>query len=74
MPPRWAQVDPLKDTEATVAEIEAGLTSRAKAVAERGWNIETLDAEISADRAREAGLGLNFGAAATPSKDAPANA
>ncbi len=47
--PRPPQVDPLKDTAATVAEIEAGLTSRRKAVAERGWNIADLDAEISAD-------------------------
>ncbi|MCK9550888.1 phage portal protein [Aquamicrobium sp.] len=47
--PRPLQVDPLKDTQATVAEIEAGLTSRRKAVAERGWVLEDLDAEISAD-------------------------
>lgn len=60
LPPRWAQVDPQKDTEATIAEINAGLTSRKKAVAERGWNIDDLDAEIAADKAREAGLGLNF--------------
>jgi lambda family phage portal protein len=47
--PRPPQVDPLKDTEATVAEIDAGLTSRRKAVAERGWVLEDLDAEIAAD-------------------------
>jgi capsid protein len=43
------QVDPLKDTQATVAELEAGLTSRRKAVAERGWALEDLDSEIAAD-------------------------
>lgn len=62
LPPRWQQVDPLKDTEATVAEIEAGLTSRKKAVAERGWNIDELDSEIAADRQREASNGLSFAA------------
>lgn len=49
LPPKPMQVDPLKDTQATVAEIEAGLTSRRKAVAERGWSIEQLDEEIAAD-------------------------
>ncbi|NRP70194.1 hypothetical protein ILFOPFJJ_01072 [Ensifer psoraleae] len=49
LPPKPLQVDPLKDTQATVAEIEAGLTSRRKAVAERGWSIEQLDEEIAAD-------------------------
>ena len=43
------QVDPLKDVQATVAELEAGLTSRRKAVAERGWALEDLDAEREAD-------------------------
>jgi lambda family phage portal protein len=50
LPPRPMQVDPLKDTQATVAEIEAGLTSRRKAVAERGWVLEDLDAEIASER------------------------
>jgi lambda family phage portal protein len=49
LPPKPMQVDPLKDTQATVAELEAGLTSRRKAVAERGWALEDLDAEIAAD-------------------------
>ncbi|MEC5321759.1 phage portal protein [Aurantimonas sp. A3-2-R12] len=50
LPPKPMQVDPLKDTQATVAEIEAGLTSRRKAVAERGWSIEQLDEEIAAEK------------------------
>ncbi|MDP4033137.1 MAG: phage portal protein, partial [Pseudorhodobacter sp.] len=49
LPPRPLQVDPLKDVQATVAELEAGLTSRKKAVAERGWALPDLDAEIAAD-------------------------
>ena len=60
LPPKPLQVDPLKDTEATVAEIDAGLTSRRKAVAERGWDVDALDAEIAADAAREAKLDLPF--------------
>lgn len=60
LPPRPMQVDPLKDTEATVAEIAAGLTSRRKAVAERGWDVNDLDTEIAADHARETALALNF--------------
>ena len=49
LPPRPLQVDPLKDTQATIAELEAGLTSRKKAIAERGWALADLDAEIAAD-------------------------
>ncbi len=49
LPPKPMQVDPLKDTQATVAELDAGLTSRRKAVAERGWALEDLDSEIAAD-------------------------
>ncbi|WP_238366274.1 phage portal protein [Mesobacterium pallidum] len=48
LPPKPMQVDPLKDVQATVAELEAGLTSRRKAVAERGWALEDLDSEIAA--------------------------
>jgi lambda family phage portal protein len=50
LPPRPLQVDPLKDISATKAELEAGLTSRRKAVAERGWILEDLEAEIAAER------------------------
>lgn len=50
LPPRPLQVDPLKDIQATVAELEAGLTSRRKAAAERGWSLEDLDAEIQAEK------------------------
>jgi len=42
-------VDPLKDVQATIAELEAELTSRKKALAERGWVLADLDAETAAD-------------------------
>lgn len=50
LPPRPLQVDPLKDINATKAELDAGLTSRRKAVAERGWILEDLDAEIESEK------------------------
>lgn len=60
LPPAWQQVDPQKAVEADAAELAAGLTSRRKLVAARGWSIADLDQEIAADRAREATLGLKF--------------
>jgi lambda family phage portal protein len=49
LPPKPMQVDPIKQVQADVAELEAGLTSRRKLVAERGWNLADLDREIAAD-------------------------
>lgn len=59
-PPPQQWVDPLKDAEAEAAAIAAGLKSRRQAVAEQGYDVEVLDAEIAADRAREKSLGLAF--------------
>ncbi len=61
LPPRPMQVDPMKDTQALIAQIDAGLTSRRQAVASLGWNVAELDAEIAADRERAAALKLTFG-------------
>lgn len=60
IPPAQPWVDPLKDANATVALMKAGLMSRRQAVAQLGYSIDELDSEIAADRAREADLGLNF--------------
>ena len=49
LPPAFQQVDPAKQVQADVAELEAGLTSRRKLVAQRGWALEDLDSEIAAD-------------------------
>jgi lambda family phage portal protein len=65
--PGFAWVDPLKDAEAEGTAIAAGLMSRRQAVAARGYDVEALDAEIAADNARAAKLGLVF-TAPTPSK------
>lgn len=59
-PPRQPWVDPLKDAEAEAVLIAAGLKSRRQAVAEQGYDVEALDAEIAADHAREKALGLSF--------------
>lgn len=59
-PPRFPTVDPQKEAEAIREELSMGLISRRQAVAERGFNVEELDAEIAADREREKRLGLSF--------------
>lgn len=66
--PRALQVDPIKDVQALREMLDSGLMSRRQAVAEQGWDIEALDAEIAADREREAALGLSFGATAAKSE------
>lgn len=43
--PRPQQVDPLKDAEATEKHIAMGLTTKARAIAELGWNPDDLDEE-----------------------------
>lgn len=74
IPPRWDWVDPLKDIQAQLLAIEAGLLSRRKAVEATGYDIEEIDRENAADRDRAVKLGLNYraspgetqGARATP--------
>ena len=69
--PAQPWIDPAKDAQALETLMGAGLMSRRQAVAERGWSVEAVDAEIAADREREAALGLNFAAAPKPiSKEA----
>jgi capsid protein len=52
--PEWLMpapppVDALKQVEADAAELAAGLTSRRKLVAARGWDLAQLDAELAAE-------------------------
>ncbi|MBN8957923.1 MAG: phage portal protein, partial [Rhizobiales bacterium] len=52
-------------------QIRAGLKSRSQSIAERGYDIEEVDAAIAADRAREERLGLAFDSAVQePAKEA----
>lgn len=72
IPPAFPWVDPAKDIQAEVDAITFGITSRRAVVAARGRNLEELDAEIAADRAREQALGLTFSATAPQRKELPA--
>jgi lambda family phage portal protein len=60
LPPRWEWVDPLKDTQAEILAIGAGLKSRTQALSERGYDPEQVDGEIKADQEREKAMGLSF--------------
>jgi len=81
IPPRWDWVDPLKDIQAQLLGINAGLMSRRKAVEATGYDIEEIDRENAADAERAANLGLIYstspgetqGARATPTKKADPN-
>ncbi|WP_234450942.1 phage portal protein [Paracoccus sp. MC1862] len=74
IPPRWDWVDPLKDIQAQVLAMGAGITSRRKVVEATGYDIEEVDRENAADAQRAAVLGLGYrtssgetqGARATP--------
>jgi lambda family phage portal protein len=60
VPQGWQWIDPEKEFKAVVLAIRAGLMSRAEAVAELGYDIETIDREIAADNARADALDLVF--------------
>ena len=76
IPPRWDWVDPLKDIQAQVLAMEAGITSRRKVVEATGYDVEEVDRENAVDAKRAADLGLRYrtspgetqGARATPAK------
>jgi capsid protein len=82
IPPRWDWVDPLKDIQAQVLAMEAGITSRRKVVEATGYDIEEVDRENAADAARVKELGLSYktnrgetqGARATPQPEPDPNA
>jgi lambda family phage portal protein len=61
LPSRWDWVDPLKDINAEISQIRAGLKSRTQAISERGYDAEEVDQQIAAERKREQALGLEFG-------------
>lgn len=68
LPTKWDWVDPLKDANAEIAQIEAGLKSRSQAIAERGYDAEQVDREIAAEHARERALGLDFRRPGSPAQ------
>ena len=68
LPTKWDWVDPLKDANAEIAQIEAGLKSRTQAIAERGYDAEQVDAEIARERDREHRLGLDIRRPGSPAQ------
>ena len=68
LPTKWDWVDPLKDANAEISQIEAGLKSRTQAIAERGYDAEQVDAEIARERDREKRLGLDFRRPGSPAQ------
>ena len=76
IPPRWDWVDPLKDIQAQVLAMEAGIISRRKVVEATGYDVEEIDRENAADAKRAGDMGLSYrtspgetqGARATPTR------
>lgn len=58
-PHGWQYIHPVQDVQGKALEVEKGFRSRASVVAERGDDIETVDAERQSDDQREEDLGLN---------------
>lgn len=67
---RWDWVDPLKDINAAVTAIEAGLSTRSEVIGNKGGNYEDVMTELHYEAGFEAKLDLNFGAA-QPSTQKP---
>ena len=75
LPRGWAWVDPLKDSQAAIIDIAAGLDSHSRVVAERGDDFEEICEEISQDEkiAAKYGVKINLNPPARPStQDNPA--
>ena len=76
IPPRWDWVDPLKDIQAQVLAMEAGIISHRKVVEATGYDVEEIDRENAADAKRVGDMGLTYrtspgetqGARATPTR------
>jgi lambda family phage portal protein len=65
-PPPFGSVDPKKDAETELIEIEGGLRSRREVVAARGSDLDDLSDEIAADDRMLAQKGLTFRSPASP--------
>ncbi|MBJ3774342.1 phage portal protein [Acuticoccus mangrovi] len=71
LPPHWPSVDPVKDAQAAVLDLNAGLRSRSELVAERGLDAEELDRQIAADAERARALGITLGATGASIEESP---
>lgn len=54
----WQSVEPFKETQSDLLEIEGKLASRREKIAERGRNIDDVDEELEEDNASAAAHGL----------------
>ena len=59
-PDGWPWVDPVKDQTAEQMAVRNGFKSREEVIAERGGDIEEIDASIAESNARADSLGLVF--------------
>lgn len=58
--PAWAYIQPVQDAQADEIRIRSGLTTRTRAVRERGYDVRKLDKERAADDQRADELKLVF--------------
>lgn len=71
--PKQAWIDPLKDAQAEVIAISAGIMSPRESITARGYDIEQVYAEIAADKALAKRLGLTFTAIGANNRPVPVN-
>ncbi len=59
---RWGLIDPLKDVMADALRVEYGFTTRTQILAENGYDIEEINAELAKEQqdAEAAGIKLKF--------------
>ncbi|NEU15130.1 phage portal protein, partial [Methylobacterium sp. BTF04] len=60
IPPSWPYIHPVQDVEGKLLEIQGGLSTRTRKVAENGYDSEVVDAEQKADNDRADNLGLVY--------------
>ena len=58
---RWQWVDPLKDVQANITSIEAGLKSRRQVVSEMGGDFEDVIDELAEDQSLIEAAGIVLG-------------
>jgi lambda family phage portal protein len=57
---RWGWVDPMKDVQATILSIKAGLSTHAKEAAEQGDDINDMWTELAAEKLKAKALDLDL--------------
>ncbi|MGH8581300.1 MAG: phage portal protein [Gammaproteobacteria bacterium] len=73
-PRGWQWIDPLKDTDASIAAVGAGFKTRAAVVAEQGEDLEDVYIQLAKEDAlaKQYGLNLSIDRAPAPTAQAPA--